>query len=532
MLAPRPYQQEALDALYAHIASEPEVNPCIVLPTGAGKSLVMAWMCHDWIKGYPPFRACVLAHRKELVEQNSAEFIGVAPWADVGVYQAALGKRDMNSAITFAGIDSIYNKWNEFAPFNVLIVDEAHRIPPKGEGKYRRFIEGCRQINPKLVVVGVTATPYRMGCGPICHRDHILNKIIYEANVADLIENGYLCRLRSQVAKENLPDLSNVQKSSTGDYVEKQLSREAEKVVIGAVRSAMQIIIAEKRRAVIFFCVDVEHCNRVSLELRKYGVDAPAVTGKTPKRNRERYAKGFVEGRYNALCNVNVYTEGFNAKRTDCIVLLRPTLSKGMFSQMVGRGLRVHPDKTDCLVLDFACCIAKHGPIDALDPGSVMLIDCPECNDAFSRAVGACPNCGWVIPKEEVERHEREEAERRMHEAKASEMAILAAQPFTLEVDDVRVERHSKQGAPDSLRVTYWCGMQSFSEWICLDHSGYPAQKAHFWWVQRFGRSETVVTVDSALNNLFVEPTLKNKTKTITVKKNGRYHEIIGHELL
>lgn len=531
MLKPRPYQQEALNALYAHLAHK-ETSPCIVLPTGAGKSLVMAWMCHDWIKDYPPFRACVLAHRKELVEQNSAEFIGIAPWADVGIYQAALGRRDMDNHIIFAGIDSVYDKWGEFPPFDVLIVDEAHRIPPKGEGKYRQFIEGCRKLNPNLRVVGVTATPYRMGCGPICHKDHILNEIVYEANVSTLIEQGYLCKLRSKIEREDLPDLSNVKKSSTGDYVVEQLSAAAEKVVTAAVRNAMRIIIAENRKAVIFFCVDVDHCHRVSQELRKYGVDAPAVTGKTPKRDRERYAKGFIEGRYKALCNVNVYTEGFNAKRTDCIVLLRPTLSMGMYSQMVGRGLRTHPSKEDCLVLDFAGCIAEHGPIDALDPGSVALIDCAECGDAFSRAVGACPHCGWVIPPREVERFEREEAERRMHEATVARQAILSAQPFEVPVSAVLVNRHSKPGQPDSLRITYRSGLATYNEWICLDHSGYAGMKARRWWAERFGSEDARdITVDQALNSIFTVAILEAKTKTITVKKTGKYFEVIGHEL-
>ncbi len=477
----------------------------------------------------PPLRACVLAHRKELVQQNSAELAGIMPLGDIGCFSAALGKRDYDASILFAGIDSIYDKYNDLTPFDVLIVDEAHRIPAKGEGKYRTFIQGCKKLNPNLRVVGLTATPYRMGCGPICHRDHILNKVVYEANVADLIAQGYLSRLRSKVS-EIAPDLSQVERNRGGDYKEVSLAKAAAPVVQKAIRSAASIIVAERRKAAIFFCVDVEHCHAVSLELRKYGINAPAVTGKTPIRERERIAKGFIEGRYNALCNVNVYTEGFNAKRVDCVVLLRPTLSMGMYSQMVGRGLRWHPGKEDCLVLDYAHCIEEHGPIDCLDPGRVTLQVCAACGDSFSRAIGICPHCGWEIPPIERERHEAEEREKRLHEAEASRRSILGDQPEVVTVDDVRVDRHVKAGAPDSMRVTYRSGLSQYREWICLDHPGFAGEKARRWWHLRFGRTGMDgSSVDAALQEIFLAQAILAITETLTVRKKGKYTEIIGY---
>ena len=530
-IVPRPYQVEAHEALDLHLQRK-TTNPCVVIPTGGGKSYQIAWAIQQWKAEYPPLRVIILAHRKELVDQNYQEMLTLWPAGDIGVYSAGLNRKDEEHAIIFAGIDSIYNKWGAFPAWDVIIIDEAHRIPAKGEGKYREFIKGCRVQNKDLRVVGFTATPFRMGCGPICHKDHILNEVCYEANVGDLIAQEFLCRLRSKVGEEK-PDLSNVKRNSGGDYISNSLAAvcDTDDVVTRAVRSAMGHIGREARRACIWFCVDVEHCTHVGNELRKYSIDAPTVTAETPSATRKRFADGFKDGAYNHLLNVNVFTEGFNAKRVDCVVLLRPTLSKALYAQMVGRGLRLHPDKTDCLVLDYAGCIEEHGPIDCLDAGKVKIQVCAECKDAFSRAIRKCPHCGWEIPPQEVERIEAEdEREKRMHEAEHSNKNILGSEPDTIAVDEVSVQRHRKPESPDSIRVTYRCGIGQFNEWICLDHQGFARTKSRSWWQDRFGREEAeTVTVDTALDDMFLGSRIKELTKAITVIKRGKFAEIVGY---
>jgi DNA repair protein RadD len=528
MITPRPYQSEAHTSLDEHLRTK-QTNPCVVIPTGGGKSFQMAYAIQNWKALCPTFRVCVLAHRKELVEQNSQEMNGIAPEFDIGIYSAGLNRKDKNASVIFASIDSIWNKADQFMQFDCLIVDEAHRIPAKGEGKYRSFINACRRINPNLVVIGFTATPFRMGCGPICHKSHILQEICYEANVGDLIRDGYLCKLRSKVG-EVQPDLSNVDRNARGDYKTASLATAVDKgdIVSAAVRSAVGHIVKENRKSVVWFCVDIDHCHRVQAELAKYGVDAPVVTSKTPAAERDRIARSFKLGVYSHIINVNVYTEGFNSRNVDCIVILRPTLSKGLFIQMCGRGLRTHPDKIDCLILDYASCIAEHGPIDCPDTGFVRVIECLECGDVFSRAVGTCPNCGWVIPKREVERHEAEQREKRMHEAEASKLNILSQEPEVMPVDGVSVHRHVKAGKPDSIRVQYRSGLQTFSEWVCPDHEGPISERARNWWFARF-RTRTV-TVNSALEDLFLADAISNLTESITVRRNGKFFEIVSHK--
>lgn len=542
MLTPRPYQQESMDALDAHLMHK-EGNPCVVIPTAGGKSIIMAWDIERWLRGYDRLRVMILAHRKELVEQNSEEFAGLKSLASFGVYAAGMKRRDTDCQITFASIDSVFNKAGEFPPLDVIIVDEAHRIPASGNGKYLKFINACRAFNPRLKVVGFTATPYRMGVGPICHADHILNEVCYEANVADLIADGFICPLRSKVGHVEL-DLDGLRKNG-GDYVVKALSERVDTsdIVASTIQEAMKILTAESRKSVIFFCIDVEHCKHVSEELRKYGVEAPVVTGKTKATERRRINEGLDTGRYRAICSINVHTEGFNVKRIDAVVLLRPTLSKGMFVQMVGRGLRLHESKNDCLVLDFAGCIVEHGPIDQIDAGTVRVVECrgDGCGDIFSRALRKCPNCGWEIPKREVEKIEREElAEKRMHAQKASSRAIIS-EPEEFVVDAVTVSRHRKKGqitdgirptAPDTLRVGYRCGMMQFTEWISLDGEGWAKEKAQAWWSRRFGgAAQDAPSLDTALQDMFLSQTLNTQTQTVTAIKTGRYAKILGYRL-
>jgi DNA repair protein RadD len=552
-IPPRPYQLEALDAIDDYLRTKPD-NPCCVLPTGAGKSLVIAWAIQRWKLAFPELRVMILAHRKELVDQNAKELLGLWPGGDIGVYAAGLNRRDVEESIIYASIDSVYNKAGLFAPFHVIIVDEAHRIPARGEGKYLTLVKDFKRANPKLRVVGFTATPERLGMGPICHKDHILNEVCYEANVGDLIRDGYLCRLRSKVGAD-LPDLSEVKRNGKGDYVTESLAQAVEvpDVVQGAVRDAWRIINAENRKSVVFFCVDHAHCEAVALELRRYGVEAPVVTSETKPHERDRIVEWFKQGRYRVLLNINVYTEGFNAKRVDCVVLLRPTLSRSLYAQMVGRGLRLHPEKDDCLVLDYARCIETHGPIDCLEVGTVKVIECgsvpgPQagedeegpswpkgCGDTFSRALRECPHCGWPIPPQEVARATAEaaEAERRMHEAKAAQRSILGSEPEEVAVDDVTLHRHRKPGMPDSLMVQYRCGLSTFREWVCLDHEGQVRAKARAWWAQRFGTEEArAITVDDAVDDLFTAQTLKRITKAITVvRRNSKHFDVVGYKL-
>lgn len=532
-MSPRPYQAEAIEALHNHICTR-EDNPCIVIPTAGGKSPIMAWMIQKWTSQYPGLRVISLAHVKELVQQNAEKMLAIWPDADVGIYAAGLKARDRSNAITFASIDSVYSKAADFAPFDVAIVDEAHRIPAKGEGKYRRFIAEATLQNPRLRVCGFTATPFRMVGGPICHRDHVLNTIAYEAKIRDLIDNGFLCPLRSKVSATGQPDLSNVHQRG-GEYIGGELAKAVNipALVTQAVTEALRILDAEGRRHAIWFCVSVDHAKQVAAEIERLDRrPCPVITGTTPQRNRDATVDRFKAGQLRHLANVNVFTEGFDAPLVDAVVMLRPTQSKGLYTQMVGRGLRLDPDKADCLILDFAHCIEAHGPLDLLEAGEVTYHLCAKCAEVFSKAVGACPACGEPVPKATIEAAAAAaERQRAMHDAKAGQASIISGGVSTaMTVDAVTIARHTKPGKPDSIRISYRCGLRTFYEWITPDHGFHARQRASDWWRARFP-GESMPSVDGMISDLLLPSWVKGVTREIFIRHEAGRENITGYTL-
>ena len=167
----RPYQNEAVQAVYKYLANHDD-NPCVVMPTGTGKSLVIAQIATDAVQKWHG-RVLVLAHVKELLEQNAGKIKALCDGIDVGVYSAGLNSRDTDTPILVAGIQSVYNKPDVIGKFDVCVVDECHTIPPDGDGVYRTLLTAMQKKNPLLRVIGFTATPYRMKGGLICKPENI-----------------------------------------------------------------------------------------------------------------------------------------------------------------------------------------------------------------------------------------------------------------------------------------------------------------------------------------------------------------------
>lgn len=532
----RDYQRDAIDCLWAHLAVHQD-NPCIVIPTGGGKSPVMAGIVHEALTPYPQARVLVLAHVRELVQQNAEKLLRYWPQAPMGIFSAGLGKRDRFQRAIFASIQSVAGKAMQLGHFDLILVDEAHRIPVKGEGMYRKFLADCERINPAIRIAGLTATPYRLGSGLVCGPDTLLNSICYEVGVRDLIERGYLARLVSKggLARANLDGVH----VRGGEYVAGELERAVNRADL--VRAAVDEIVAlcADRRAWVIFCASVAHAHAVSAELATRDIEAPVVEGGTSSADRADLVRRFKAGQLRALVNVNVLTEGFDAPHVDAVILMRPTKSAGLYYQSVGRGLRVSPGKADCLVLDFAGNALEHGPIDAIrvqrprrpgEAGRVVTAatkQCPRCQAIVLVQLARC-ECGHEWPRTNA-----------AHDPTASYAPILSSEvdlrDYTHEydVDDVAYDRHDKPGGTTSLRVTYYCGIRSFREWVCIEHYGMARSRAVDWWRRRLppsiGDFAQLVprTVDAAipLVHHLLKPT------RVRVLEHGKYPEIIGHEL-
>lgn len=201
----RPYQEAAVAAAYQHLR-ERDDNPVIVCPTGAGKSLLIAQIAVDAVTRWNG-RVLVLAHVQELLEQNANKVRRLCPDVKVGIYSAGLKQRDTESPIICAGIQSVFRRACELDAFDLVIVDEAHLIPPDGDGMYRQFLSDALVINPHLRVIGMTATPFRLKSGLICSSDHFLNHVCFEIGICELIRDGYLCRIVSKATCHWLREL-------------------------------------------------------------------------------------------------------------------------------------------------------------------------------------------------------------------------------------------------------------------------------------------------------------------------------------
>ncbi len=527
----RPYQCQAVEAVYDFLRTR-EDNPCVVIPTAGGKTPVMATICRDAVQLWEG-RVLILAHVRELLEQAAEKLHLVAPDLPVGIYSAGLKRRDLGYAVTIAGIQSIYEKAYDVGTVDLVIVDEAHLIPPDGEGMYRAFLTDARKINPQLRVIGMTATPFRMKSGTICAPENILNAPCFEIGVRELIVQGFLCPLRTKAGSQR-PDYDQLHVRG-GEYIAGEVEdlMDEDNLVLSACREIIEH--TKDRRSVLIFASGVHHGQHICRVMsERHQVECGFVCGETLPFERDTLLKRFREESLKYLCNVNVLTTGFDAPNVDCVALVRPTLSPGLYYQMVGRGFRLHPGKTDCLVLDFGGNVLRHGPVDQLrvspaasGDGDAPAKECPQCHAIIAAGYANCPECGHEFPDRNC----------RQHEATASSEGILSDQVARTEHDvtDVCYSVHIKRGAPPdaprTMRVDYRVGFNEYvSEWVCFEHTGFARQKAEQWWARR--STEPVPTnADEAVE--LADAGALTRTAAITVERRAgeKFDRVVAHRL-
>jgi len=534
----RPYQGEAVAAVYQHLRQRGD-NPCVVIPTAGGKTPVMSTICCDAVEKWGG-RVLVLAHVKELLQQTAKTLRQVAPNLDVGIYSAGLNSRDTDHAIIVAGIQSVYRRAGELDAFDLVMVDEAHLIPPSGEGMYQQFLAEAKVVNPNVRFIGLTATPYRMSSGIICgpEGEKLLNHVCYEVGVKELIAQGYLCPLRSRAGKVKA-NLDNLHIRG-GEFIASEV--EATMDCYTLVNSACDEIVelTRSRRSVLIFTSGVKHGRHVASSIERVSGEACGfVCGDTPGLERKSILQRFKTGELKYLANVNVLTTGFDAPNIDCVAMLRPTNSPGLYYQMVGRGFRLHADKADCLVLDFGGNILRHGPVDDLQiktpgqgSGEAPAKECPKCQALIHAAYATCPECDYEFPPPKQE----------THQANASNAGILSGQVTDSQYDitDTAYYIHTKRGAdesaPKTMRIDYQVGWNDWqSEWVCPEHTGYARSKFEAWWRARC-RESFPGTAQAAV--AMAEAGCLAQTKAITVRSvaGGRsekkpFDRIVGYEL-
>lgn len=519
MIPLRPYQRQAIDSVFEYWQTEGG-NPLIDLATGTGKSVVLAALMRELLEQWPLMRILCLVHVRELVAQNFQQLLRLWPQAPAGVNSAGLGRRDTRDAILFASIQSVFRNPEQLGRRDLILIDEAHLIPASpakatvgGDGMYHQLLDGLRAQSPDLRVMGCTATPYRLDSGRLDQGEgRLFDRIVYSYSVVDGIEDKFLSPLVSKGMKNEI-DVKDVAKRG-GEFVSGALEEAADQTeaIKGAVDEIMQH--GRDRKSWLIFCSGVDHAHHVCAEIRSRGIIAETVTGATAKYDRDRILFGFKAGYIRAVCNMSVLTTGFDAPNVDLIAMLRPTLSTGLYVQMLGRGTRLAPKKENCLVLDFSGNVRRHGPIDLISPpsnkkrsaaeidefsaqvNSVKAKECPNCAALVGLRVPSCPWCGHEWPVEAK------------HKAKAEDVTIMSGinRAGWIPVTTVHYYRHTKRnaapGTPDTLRVSYGMGFDAVSSWLCFDHpqGSMPQRKAVTWWLEAGGSLPPPKGVEEALS--------------------------------
>lgn len=383
----RPYQKDAVEATLSHFRKR-RAPAVIVLPTGAGKSLVIAELARI-ARG----RVLVLAHVKELVEQNYQKFCSYG--LDAGIYSAGLQRRDADHKVIFGGIQSVARADSEFfKEFSLLVIDECHRVSLENETQYQQVIERLLSANPNLCIVGMTATPYRLDAGWIYQyhfnghlrttEPRLFKKCIYDLALRSMIEQGYLTppvQIDAPVASYDFSSLQLRPGSTKFELADiEAILKDQRRVTPIIIQNIVEL--AQGRSGAVIFTSSIRHAKEIMTYLPE--VESALVIGDTPGEERDEVIRRFKNREIKYLVNVSVLTTGFDAPHIDLIAVLRPTESVSLYQQIVGRGLRLFEGKVDCLVLDYTGVphdifkpeVADRKPTEDSVP---VQIPCPHC---------------------------------------------------------------------------------------------------------------------------------------------------------
>lgn len=415
----RPYQQQAFNAIMDAMRTEQFI--LCQAATGAGKTILFSAIIRHCMEQYK-MRIGILAHREILVRQAQDKLLKV--WPDgkdkIGI-ACASASHDVQlfRPVLIGSPQTLANRLDALPPLHLLIIDECHRLPPRNkESQYGDLLQALLAKYPKLRVLGVTATPYRLNHGYVYGKkcrpksENWFGRMAYGISIETLQEQGFLVPLRAKQAENIEQELAAVS-TSAGDFNVAELSAVMSRQV--HIQSAVDKYLeyGEGRQHVVAFCVTIEHAEVLREAFEESGIPAAVIHSKMPREERENAMSAFEEGRVTVICNVGVLTEGWDCTAVDCILFCRPTMSPALYVQMVGRGLRLHPGKKDCLLLDLSGNCLRHGDVNdpfVKIPGTPAgkkekkeYRECPNCGELFKYSQPECPACGWQPERQALE---------------------------------------------------------------------------------------------------------------------------------
>jgi DNA repair protein RadD len=527
----RPYQERVLDSLWDWFSRHEDGEPVVVAAVGAGKSLMIAAVAQRMHQAMPGARVLVLMHQKELLEQNVDKMSKIWPEANVGIFSASKGRKDLGCQITYATIGSIWKQAHRLGRIDMVMADECHLINTKQQGMWRSFLADLARFCPGARTVGWTGTDFRgNGVFLTAGKEALFTHCAAKITMRELLDLGYLTPLKPALTEARV-DSDDVP-TSGDDYVVHELAKVTDTdELVQATASEICTLFSDRKRWLVF-AVTVEHATHMRDALRDRGVSVDIVSAETPKAEREEMIARFRDGRLRCLVNVAVLTTGFDVPELDAIALLRATKSPVLYVQIAGRGMRLADGKTDCLWADFTDTTSRLGPVDEIKgrmpvsrgSGDAPFKLCPNCGSRNLAAATECLDCGHQFPKPELIKHGRE----------ARGAAVLSDQrdPVRdIDVDRVTYEQHIKHGRPDSMRIEYWRGPTRIAtEWQHFDadeREKYLRLKAEAWWAMRRkleGLPRTSAdAVTAARNGAISQP------HGITIDTREKYPKITGY---
>lgn len=537
------YQQEAVDAIYRLLNEDDDAAPLVVLPTGSGKSYTGAEIARRWIAEHGS-RVIQTIHVQELVVQNYSAVRALAPGLSAGIYSASVGRKDFFGQITVSNVQSIHRAADRFRNVGLLIIDEAHLLKHGESGQYHSLIRGLRANNPGLRVVGLTATPWRLSSGslvePYGDEPPLFNEIAFELSIIDLLAEGSLAPLvaKRTTQKMSTDAIKGPGLIKAGEYNEKKLDEAFNTEAINRAIVAETIAQAGERRSWLCFAITVDHATRLRDMFRENGVTCEVVTGETPKAERDRIIASYKAGRVRCLTNVMVLTTGFDAPATDCLILARPTMSPGLYLQMLGRAMRPAPGKLNALVLDFAGNVMKHGLADMVqgvrkqkknvEPDATDSVkECVGCGSIVPKAARECPDCGMEFKSQQANREEKLDLKNLGDKVQsdASDVWWAAVEQATFRATPARDDK------PAGMQLGYRIGVDETgremwaSEFLGFEHpsDSWPHKQARKIWRER-SKTRPPATIDEAISRL---AELSCPTH-VRVRRNGQWLNVVG----
>ena len=367
------YQEEAIQSIFRYFADR-DGNPVIALPTASGKTHVIGGFMKQVLGMWPDQRFIVATHVKELIEQNATKFATIWPYASFGVHSAGLNSRDTTQPIIFGGVQSMIKDPKAFGHRDLLIVDECHLVSPNDGTRYQGFIAALKETNPKLKVIGLSATIYRMGIGLLTepHEGQVFTDICYDLTTLEsfdrLIREGWLTTLIPKRTSVQI-DVSGVDINS-GDYNQRQLEAVSNQEHITRAALAEAVAIGKDRYSWLAFSAGIDHAERITYVLNSMGIPSVFVHSKVTPEERNQRINMHKRGEVRCLVGNNIFTTGYDHPPLDMIIDLQATASTPKHVQKYGRGMRpfpgsnLFPPKQNCLILDYAGNTVRLGPIN------------------------------------------------------------------------------------------------------------------------------------------------------------------------